>query len=195
MRFLLLTLYLIAMTTVAAQNADDNIIVTQETSTYHLREKNGRLSSVKAVNTKKFLARRADDTALAVTFFNNDISIDKASAPGARPQYRAWENDDLFYDGSRVCYLKVPLKKDKEASAVMERTYKTPEQFCEIMLTSPYYTENARYEINVPSKLSAAINITPMYLPEGVKLQREVSSNGDLTYICLLYTSDAADEL
>lgn len=59
MRFLLLTLYLIAMTTVAAQNADDNVIVTQETSTYHLREKNGRLSSVKAVNTKKFLARRA----------------------------------------------------------------------------------------------------------------------------------------
>ncbi|MDE6324682.1 MAG: hypothetical protein K2M02_00765 [Duncaniella sp.] len=70
MRFLLLTLYLIAMTTVAAQNADDNVIVTQETSTYHLREKNGRLSSVKAVNTKTFLARRADAAALF-----NDTSV------------------------------------------------------------------------------------------------------------------------
>lgn len=192
MRFLLLTLYLIAMTTVAAQNADDNVIVTQETSTYHLREKNGRLSGVKAVNTKTFLARRADATALAVTFFNNDISVDKASAPGAKPQYRAWESDDLFYDGSRVCYLKVPLKKNKEARAVMERTYKTPEQFCEIMLTSPYYTENARYEINVPSKLSETITITPMYLPEGVKLQREISGNGDVTYIVELVSRNGS---
>ncbi len=182
MRILLLILSLIAMNTVAAQTADDNTIVTQETAIYHLREKNGRLSGVKAVDTKTFLARRADDTAFAMTFFNNDISVDKASAPGAKPQYRAWESDDLFYDGSRVCYLKVPLKKGKETRAVMERTYKTPEQFCEIILTSPYYTENARYEINVPSKLAAAINVTPMHLPEGVRLQREVSGNGDVTY-------------
>lgn len=182
MRILLLILSLIAMNTVAAQTPDDNVIVTQETATYHLREKNGRLSGVKAVNTKTFLARRADDTALAVTFFNNDISVDKASAPGAKPQYRAWESDDLFYDGSRVCYLKVPLKKGKEARAVMERTYKAPEQFCEIMLTSPYYTESARYEINVPAKLAGNINITPLRLPDGIELQREISGNGDVTY-------------
>lgn len=165
-----------------SQTVNDNIIVVEERSIYNLREKDGRLSEVKNVDTRSFLAQRADASALSVSFYNSDIVIDRASAPGAKPLYRDWEDDDLFYTGARVCYMRIPLKRGREAKAVVERTYKAPQQFCEILLTSPYYTQKAIYEINVPSALASVIDVHPVRLPAGVELQCEQKKGGALCY-------------
>ena len=185
MRILFLICALFVFLVVRA-DADDNIILDNRTVNYTLKSQNGKLIAVKIVETSNYLARRADDRMVAVTFYGDGITIDKAQAPDSKPIYRSWEDDDLFYTGSRVCALPISLKKDKPAKVVFERTYQTPEQFCQVMLISPYYTRRAEFTITVPADLGDKISFIPMYFPEGVTLERKDLPNGNIVYSALL---------
>lgn len=105
--------------------------------------------SVKHRETTTFAAQRADGEGYVTAMYNEDISIDKASAPGATPYYRSWESDDYFYDGARICFMKVDVARGKSARAVVERTYRAPEQFCSIVLVSPYFVKTLSVELRV----------------------------------------------
>lgn len=173
---------LLATQYVFGREADDNVVITNSDKTYALSAKDGKLASVKVVEQTTYLAQRADDMIAAVAFYNEDISIDKASAPGAEPIYRSWEDKDLFYTGSRVCALPVSLKKDKPTKVVFEQTYRSPEQFCKILLIEPYFTRQAKVTVNVPAELAGKITLSLLNTTEGVSLKSETKGNGDIVY-------------
>ena len=178
---ILITGVLFATQCVAAR-ADDNVIITKSDKTYTLSAKNDKLATVKVVEQTTYLARRADETIPAVAFYNEDISIDKASAPGAKPIYRSWEDKDMFYTGSRICALPVSLKKDKPTKVVFEQTYRAPEQFCNILLIEPYFTSEATVTVIVPAALADNIRLSLLNTPDGVALTAETKANGDIIY-------------
>lgn len=178
---ILITGVLFATQYVAARD-DDNVIITNSDKTYTLSAKNGKLASVKVVEQTTYLARRADETIPVVAFYNEDISIDKASAPGAKPIYRSWEDKDMFYTGSRICALPVSLKKDKPTKVVFEQTYRAPEQFCNILLIEPYFTSEATVTVIVPAVLADNIRLSLLNTPDGVALTTTTKTNGDIIY-------------
>ena len=173
---------LFVLKVVASTQADDNVVIDNRVVSYVLKPKNGKLNEVKVSETTYYVANRADERMYAVTFYGDGITIDKAQAPDSKPVYRAWEDDDLFYTGSRVCALPINLKKGKPAKVVFERTYKEPEQFCQIMLISPYYTRHVEYRISVPAVLADKIVLTPKNFYDGMELSRRDEPNGDVTY-------------
>lgn len=182
-RFLSFLFFLfVVVSTFGITRADDNVVIDKQTNKFVLKQQNGRLSEVRVSEVSEFLATRADDNALAVTFYGEGVEINKAKAPDSRPVYRAWQDDDLFYTGSRVCVLPLKLKKGKPVEAVFERTYKEPEQFCQIMLTSPYYTRRATYTVTVPPELAGQIVLTPKNLPVDAEIQRVARPNGEVVY-------------
>lgn len=163
--------------------ADDNVVISSHDETYTMNvDGNGLLSNVKMARSSTYLATRADDSHVAIEFYGTDIRMDKASAPGSKAIYRAWEDDDLFYDGSRVCALPLSLVKGKPLTAKFEKTYVAPEQFCTIMLAKASPVKKGHFEIVVPALLANIVKVTPLDLPQGTSVVRSAGKNGAVVY-------------
>lgn len=163
------------------ENAD-NIVIDDQTHTFTIIEKNGEISSVKSEKETVYTALRSDGYADAVAFYNDNITIDKATAPGTKPYYRSWQSSDAFYDGSRICYLHVPVKKDKNVKVNFQQTYKAPEHFCDVYLTASYPIRKGRTIIKVPARLAERIKVEPFRLPDNIKLTKATEPDGSVTY-------------
>lgn len=179
---ILLIVFALLTATVSVYGEDENVIIRNRTVNYRLKADKGTLKEVKMEDVANYEALRADDVALPVAFYGNSITIDKAQAPGATPIYRSWEDDDIFFSGSRVCALPMPLKKGKPAKVVFEKTYKDPAQFCQIMLGSAYPADELTYNIIVPAELAGRLTFTPKNLPEGIEMTRTESPKGEVVY-------------
>ncbi len=166
----------------AASDTDDNVVIDEEIRTYIILEKNGEMASVKSTKETTYTSLRKDDYADAVAFYNENISIDKASAPGAKPYYRSWQSSDVFYDGSRICYMQVPVKKDKKVKVTFQQTYKAPEHFCHINLASAYPIARGKTIIKVPAKLAEQIKVEPYRLPNNIVLTSQQQPDGSIEY-------------
>lgn len=156
----------------------DNVRIVDERISYTVQPS----GKVKMVEQTTYEASRADDRVVATAMFNEDISIDKATAPGATPVYRPWEDGDLFYTGSRICMMDVPLKKGKPAKVTFEQTYRAPEQFCNVFLTAPYSTDQSLITVEVPATLADRYKVRPMNLESNMTFEKSEGKNGSIIY-------------
>ncbi len=180
---LLLLAALLPANTAGASPKDDNVIIDDELRVYTISEKRGSIYQVKAESDTWYEALKKEGYADAVTIYNENISIDKASAPGAKPFYRSWESPDVFYNGAKLCLLHIPLAKGKKAKASFVQTYKAPEHFCNIMLTSSQYRKkHMKALVKVPAALAGSIKVTPYKFTENITLSSETHPNGSVTY-------------
>lgn len=191
-RTLLLTFILFLYTFVVARAADassaDNVVICEELHVCTLQVKDGVLCAVKSVEETTYTALHSDGFADALTMYNDNVTIDKASAPGAKPYYRSLEATDAFYSGSRVCYMRVPVEKGKKVKAVFHQTYKAPEHFCDVFLMSPYRKIHSRTVIKVPPSLAGDIRVRPFGFIEGMSLSSDTLADGSV-----IHTVEAQD--
>ncbi|MDE6795701.1 MAG: transglutaminase family protein [Muribaculaceae bacterium] len=174
--------FLCCLCTWVCARADDNVIAVEEKVTYTLQSEKETLTGVKKVSEITYTSLRTDDKIIATEMFGEHVSIDKASAPGAKPYYRSWESGDLFHTGSRICIMDVPLPKGKHVKVNFASTVKWPQQFCKVYLCSPYFTQSSTVSIIIPSNLASRYAIKPYRLPDTMKLERHVEKNGDIIY-------------
>lgn len=161
---------------------DDNIVIDSESSVFTIIEKKGVMTGVKSSATTTYLARRADDVADFFAVYNENINIDKVSAPGATPYFRTAEDNNIFYDGNRICYMQIPLKQGKKTKAVIERSFKAPEQFCSLSFWTPYHTVSSTTIVKVPAALADKIYVRPFRFREGMSLRADTLANGAIDY-------------
>lgn len=183
------TLLLIALLSFITGYAavDDNVVINDRTVNYRLKSSKGQLSSVKIEDVTEYVANRVDEKIYATTVYGDGIKINRASAPDSKPIYRSWEDDDLFFTGSRICALPVNLKKRNPAKVTFERTMTQPEQFTDIMLLKPGYTiHSTTFNIYVPGDIADKMVFTPHNFPEGATLEKTAAKNGDLVYTVTL---------
>lgn len=181
MKKILLLICLLNVLFVFGQD-EPNVVIQEQLINYKLSANKGVLSSVKIEENNTFKALRSDDVAVALTFYGDGISIDKAQAPGVKPIYRSWEDDDIFYTGSRVCALPLSLKKEKPVKTVFERTIKEPEHFCQIILSSSYRILQGECSISVPVVLAEKITLKTKNFTDNMSFERETKNNGDVIY-------------
>ena len=171
---------------------EDNVVINDMVVDVKLKSTKGRLSSVKIEDNTRYVANRADDHIYATTFYGDGITIDKASAPDAKPIYRSWEDNDEFYTGSRICALPVTMKKGNPVKVEFVKTYTRPEHFTDVFLVKPgYKTLKSTYRFHVPADLAESIVLTPHNLPEGVEMLSETQKGGDLLYTINIGTHQA----
>lgn len=181
--FQLLPAFLLSAAIARSAPTDNNVIIDREMRVYSIQEKGGRIASVKSECNAWYLAQEKDGNADALVGYNDNISIDKASATGAKPYYRSWDSPDVFYDGVKVCYLNVPLKKGKPAKVTFCQTYRAPEHFCNLTLTSPYYIKrHATTIVKVPAALAASVKVEPFRFPDNITLSSTTAPDGSVTY-------------
>lgn len=160
----------------------DNMVIVDQISVFTIHEKNGAMTDVTEECTTTYTANRVDDTAIEVVMYNSDIVIDKASAPGTKPYYGSWEDEDAFYSGARICGMAIPVKAGKTVKSFYKRTFKKPEQFCNFIIPSSYFKIKSDYIIKVPAALAEKIKVEGFNLAEGMKLTDKKESDGSVMY-------------
>lgn len=184
LRFILsLAVLLLPISMSCAFAYEDNVVISDEIRVFTIFEKNGEPTSVKSETDTYYTAQNDDETITAFAVYDDNVTIDKATAPGAKPNYRSLESPDVFYDGSRVCHMRVPLAKGKKTKVTFHQTYKLPELFCEEIIPSPSYKVcHSKIIIKVPAALSKRIKVTPYDFSDNITLNAETQANGAVTY-------------
>lgn len=164
--------------------AESNIVITNADEVYTLVA-NGRgdLSKVKVRKETTYMAQRVAETAVALESFGSHVKIDKASAPGAKPVYKPWISEYVFYDDSKMCVLPVELKKGKQAKAVFEKTYTDVAHFSTIFIPDIYPVQKKTIAIEVPAALASRIKVVEKSLGGNVVKTVEQGGNGKVTYV------------
>lgn len=165
------------------EDLPDNVRVNEEINTYRIIAREGKPWQIKSETKQVFEAIRSDDNVMATNYYNDNISIDKASAPGAQPIYKQWISENNLYDDSRICALPISLKKGKPVKAEFKSTWKNPFIFSTLFMTRSFFTANLRVEIIVPAELANRISVEADKFTEGMKLEKAIGAKGDVTYI------------
>ncbi len=163
-RLLLLLATIISLLTVRASN--ENVVIENFNDIYRvIPAKDGKsVKEIKNSVTIDFRARRTAGNAFAEAFYNDCISIDKAS--GGEAVYGMTEDDDVFYSDARICRMKLPLKKaGDKATARFERTFKDPKYFSRTALAQPYDVENYKVSFIIPRSLAGDLQVLDRQLP------------------------------
>lgn len=186
MRLFTLIIFIGCLFKTYAFEKNSNVVIDESKETYSfIANKNGDgIDKVKVKTATTYKATISAGKALATAFYDDNISIDKASAPKAKARYRHWIPDDIFFTDSKVCYLEIPLKeKGATATAQFEWTYAQPQHFTTIIFPSVYPIRNKEVRIEVPTALSDKIRIINHDLPPSISLTKEQDSkDGDLIY-------------
>ena len=98
---------------VSHAKTDDNIIISNAQETYTIiATKDGlNIDKVKSKIETTYTAQRVDEKIVAGLSYNNFSSIDKASAPGAKPLYIPDYEEGIFYDDTRLDETKRIISK------------------------------------------------------------------------------------
>lgn len=186
-KLLLILCLLLPAIAVAAPGHNSNIVI--ENLYIYVKfnpDKTGKgLSSVEQTTQYVFRAKRSADKAFAPAYYNDNITIDKAS--GGDVSYGSYLGD-VFFSDSKACIVKVDLNKaGSRAKATVKRTYKKPEFFTDVMLYEAYDVEHCSVTFEIPESLGGRYRLVERNFPAGFK-REEKSANGKLT---VTYTIDS----
>ena len=184
MRYYLMPLLILIAQVVLASN--ENIVIASSNEIYKIEaSKDGAsLSKVKAHKEIVYEATRTAGNALALEYYDDYVKIDKASASGAKAQYRHWIPDDIFYTDSKVCYLDIPLKeKGKTVKAVFDKTYIRADHFTEVIFPEIYDMKSKEVRIEVPQSLVNRVRIVEKSFTPNIVRKVEEGKKGERIYV------------
>lgn len=151
----------------AESEPSENVVIEELTEYVRLiPDKSGTgIKEIKNSTQYIFRANRSADKALTMAYYDDDISIDKAS--GGSVTYSAFIGDEFFSD-SKACFVTVSLpKKGATAKVSVKRTYKKPEFMGKLLIYQIYDIEKAVVKIEIPECLSHRYRPEPRNMPEG----------------------------
>ena len=159
MKRIVITLFLlIGLLHISASN--ENIVIENYSDVFRvipLKDGSG-IKEIKNSVKIDYRTRRTAGTAHAVAFYNDCISIDKAS--GGKTEYGMTEEEDVFFSDSKVCVMALPMKKaGDKATARFERTFKDPKYFSRTALSAQYDVENYTVSFIIPTSLVGRLKV------------------------------------
>ncbi|MBP3639971.1 MAG: transglutaminase domain-containing protein [Muribaculaceae bacterium] len=167
---------------VRAFAADDNVFVAERDVICQLSARDSLVTGATISQNYRMGARRVDDIGIVAAFYDRSSKVENASCTGGKPQYRAWENDDIFYSGTRVCLLPVDVKTGKTSQARVGVSYKNPELLDDIMLMSSLYDiDKEQVTVRIPAEVAARVTVDIFNATGREKMVRDVDGKGNVT--------------
>lgn len=167
---------------ILAAGTDDNIYIAERIVTCRLSARDGRVSGARISQNYRMGARRVAGTGMVIAFYDRNSTVDHAGATGGKPQYRAWENGDIFYSGTRVCLLPVDVKPGKISKADIEVSYRNPEYLDDIMLMSSLYDiDRQLVRIHIPAEVAGRVTVDLFNGTGREQMTRDTDDKGNIT--------------
>lgn len=185
---ILISIMTVLVAALIALADNSNIVIDSSTDTYRIYpDKSGtRMGKIKHISKTVYRALRAPDKAVAMMYYNDDISIDKTS--GGDTSYGSYFSDDVFFSDSKACLMSLPLKEaGATATATMERTFKNPDLFCTVLLADYYNASDVTVKFIIPSSLPEIRIETANF--ENLHATRSVEDKGKERIITYVFRS------
>lgn len=158
-----------------------NIVIDRRDIVVDIDTRDGKAVKLKVHDDYVVTAERVNETGALAKFYDthSEETVDKASSPGFKPIYRASENDDIFYSGSRICLLPFEAKVGKKTKLSFETTAKIPERAGTIPLSSVYKTKALNVTVKIPAEIVGKSAIR-FFNIDNVKPDSTTDIKGDL---------------
>ena len=144
-----LSLCLIVVSDLAFASPPANVVISDAFELYRIVDTpSGPV--LKTEERAEYEATRYSATAVTAAYYNDVISLDKAS--GGKAQYRNVNQKNIFHDDSRICYINLDLKKKGDkAKTEFRRTYKNLAYFTRVSLSSAYPVRKKLVRFEIPA--------------------------------------------
>lgn len=167
----------------AISGQQPNVVI--EEMTEHVRlipDKSGTaLKEIKHSTQYTFRANRSADKALAMAYYDDNISIDKAS--GGTVRYKPLIGN-VFFSDSKACFVEASLaKKGAKAKVSFKRTFNKPEFLSKLLVYQTYDIERAVLKFEIPDCLADRYRLEPRNMPDSTFTVAEVREGNKLTVI------------
>lgn len=191
-RIICLSLF-ISLSITGLCNINDNIIIENAIETYTIiASKDGQsIDKVKSKIETTYTAQRTEEKIIAGLSYNSFSSVDKASAPNAKPLYIPDYEEGIFYDDTKICLLFFNIKKGEKATAKFEKTYNKAEYFTSIGFSEGYFIKNKIVKLIVPQPLSEKIKIVEKSFNPNISLSQTKGKNGETIYTYIITNQTA----
>lgn len=181
-KYLILLMILTAESCGAMSASDNNIFIAEREVTCRLTARDGKVTRAKITDAYQLEARRVAETGMVVKFYDRNSMVDKAESSAGKAVYRAWEDGDLFYTGTRVCILPVEVKPGKRGTAKFTVTYQKPELIDDILLCSSRYDiGRERVVVNIPAEVAQRVSVNIFNGTGRERMSRDTDADGNVT--------------
>ena len=168
-----------------SQNMDDDMIISEQQSTYRYVIENNRV----VVKENQDILYSCIKNVQPVTFFrfydiNSEITkIRVKGVKASSPKYETYAQENIFYDDSKVCHLTLQFKdRDEVGRVTYEKNYKDPFGFSFINIVEPHFIRNKTIRIIVPQWME--IDIVENNFDRGISSSKSMDPNsGNTIYI------------
>ena len=150
-----------------AQTADDRVVIDEATETYrYVVAPNGDVAVKHEQETTYELRGNLSEDVQPYVFYDDFITIDKASCGSLKADHRAADSEEVFHDGSKVCYFNATLTpKHRRLTARFHRTVTDARYLARISLQDSYFIRRKTLTFIIPTTLSGVrtrgLNLSP----------------------------------
>lgn len=153
MKYFLLLLIIILPISLLSQDMDDNMVISDQQSTYTYVIENNRVV-VKENQDVTYSCAKNVQPVKFYRFYDVNSEITKIKVKGVKassPQYGTYTKENIFYDDSKVCHLDLYFKDKNAAGTVTyEKKYKDVYGFSFINIIENHFIKNKTIRIIVP---------------------------------------------
>ena len=139
-----------------AQTADDRVVIDEATETYrYVVAPNGDVAVKHEQETTYELTGNLSEDVQPYVFYDDIITVDKASCGSLKADHRAADSEEVFHDGSKVCYFNATLTpKHRRLTAHFHRTVTDARYLARISLQDSYFIRRKTLTFIIPTTLS-----------------------------------------
>jgi len=154
--FLILTALCWVPRGLTAQTADDRVVIDKSTETYRfVVGQNGDVTVMHERETTYELTGSLAEDVHPYVFYDDFITVDKASCGSLKANHRAADSEEVFHDGSKVCYFEATLTpKHRRLTARFHRTVSDARYLARVSLLDSYFIRHKTLTFIIPTVLS-----------------------------------------
>lgn len=173
----LLSAWWLTAVALCAQTSDDKVVIADATDQYVFTSTGGKVTVKNLQTTTYELPGNESQHIHPYVFYNDNITIDKASCGKLKPEYRSYTPENVFHDDTKVCFFDdVLTKKHPQQTARFQRTYNDVRMLAKISLRDQFFTCRKTVTVTIPQDM-AYVRIVAVNAPEQMTMKAELVGN------------------
>lgn len=175
LRFMtMLSAWCLTAVTLYAQTADDKVVIADATDSYVFVMSDGHVTVKNQQETTYELLGNDSYAIQPFIFYDDYMTLDKASCGRLKPTHSSYTRDDLFFDGMKVCLFEDMLtKKHPRQTARFLRTFSDARRLARVSLNEAFFIRHKTVTVTIPQALQG-VRIVGFNLPEQITMKADM---------------------
>ena len=175
LRFMaMLSVWWLTAVTLCAQTADDKVVIADATDSYVFVMSDGQVTVKNQQEiTYELLGNNSYAIQPFIFYYDDYMTLDKASCGRLKPTHSSYTRDGLFFDGMKVCVFEDELtKKHPRQTARFLRTFSDARRLARVTLNEAFFIRHKTVTVTIPQALQG-VRIVGFNLPEQITMKAD----------------------